>query len=492
MKITVDDAAPGSGKTFSQIQSMIAFPARYLFVAERVESLNTIVDQCRKSALARGRSIRIDSVRSGDVGTSNSTVNEGVERLPNYNRDDPHVIVAITHTALLMSDLGDFSGWHLMIDEVPTVLDSQPLQSLKDYAFFEEHYTLTPLDGYAEWSIIGLTPTGRKLTSRDLYHDDSHRHLRSFHNRVFESETSGRRRVVCNLTSWSQMGERVETKESGKGARPWMWGSLFTLNTVSAFATVTILANRFSDSLAYKLLDEAARADGLNVEWLPRTTKRPQTWERRRVRVHYFTNRNATRYHFESEDGRAHLAGIDAYLAERINPTGFIWATNDRFVSAFPTLPEDRRQQPKQAGSNEFTSCNEAAMFYSAKASPDLEGLLHTLKVTKEDWVKTNEYETILQFLTRTSIRNPASSQDLDFYVYDYAQARYVADQLATGSHIDLEIIRVDLGCTTEKKKLGRPVVTKTAEEIEALAARKRAQKAEWARKTRAAKGGAA
>lgn len=489
MDVTVNDAPPGSGKTFQAINRMISFPARYLFVPERKETIRTIAEECRQYADLRGRHVQVWPVISGELPASHNSVREAVEALPNLYRDEPHVVAIITHTALMMSDLSDFQGWHIVIDEIPAVLTVQEVQTLKDTAFFADHYTLEPLDGYADWSIVGLTPQGRRLTSRHLYQDDSHRHLRSFHSRVLESDAHDCRRVVCNLSDWDQMGDVTETV-SGKIGRQWVWGSLFTLSALEAFATVTILGNRFSESLSYKLLVEAAANDGLDVRWTFRRSARPIPWARRAVSVLYFSDRRASRYHLMSETGRVHIARIDAFLADSMS-TASIWSTNGSFAVSFSRLSRANFQPPKQAGSNEFIGCNEAAIIYSAKASPNVRGLLSCHGVSEADWTSTNEHETVLQFLTRTSLRDPNSSEPVTLYVYDRAQADYVGERLGSLSHVDLTVSHVDLGVCTAQRPRGRKPVALSAVESEARKEARRAYRAEWARKCRA-KGGAA
>ncbi|THD35015.1 MAG: hypothetical protein E7773_11140 [Sphingomonas sp.] len=489
MKITVDEAAPGSGKTHNALSNMISFPARYLFVTERKESIHSITRQCRELGVQRHRHVRVWPVDADNLPTSRNSVREEVEALPNHFRDEPHVIAIITHAALLMSDLSDFTGWHVIIDEVPNVLSIQEVQTLKDTAFFADHYTLEKLDGYDGWSVVGLTARGRALTSRHLYQDDSHRHLRSFHSRVLDSADHDHRRVVCNLTDWGQMGQAVETT-AGKLAPVWIWGSLFTLSALAAFETVTILANRFRESLSYKLL--VASAGDLDIRWTLRASSRPIAWQRRSVRVVYFSERRASRYHLLSETGREHLTRIDAYLAAQMG-TASIWSTNGAFAGSFTSLPSANRQPPKQAGSNEFVACNEAAIIYSAKASPNVRGLLATHGVSEADWIATNENEIVLQFLTRTSLRNPASAEPVTLYVYDRAQADYVAERIGALPHADLSVEHVDLGVETAQRPRGRKPRILSPDEIEAKAKARRDYMRDYQRAQRAAaKGGAA
>jgi hypothetical protein len=312
------------------------------------------------------------------------------------------------------------------------------------------------------------------------------------HNRVLESDRSNYRNVICDLLDWQAMTQMIEFTDGTKEPREWVWGSLFTLNALEAFSTILILGNRFRESLSFKLLDEAARADGMQVEWSVRNTSRPISWKRRRVNLHHFSDRCASRFHLMSDEGRENIAKIDVFLAGSIKAENLIWTTNDKFASFFKALPENRRLKAKQAGSNEFAGCNQAAAIYTVKPSPKVEGLLKTHSVTADDWTQTNEHEVLLQFITRTSLRDPASAETVDLYVYDREQAAYIAERIGCLPHVDLHESKIDLGLKGQEGKRGRPKVQLSAEGIRQRDERARAKKAEWARNARAKARGAA
>lgn len=61
--------------------------------------------------------------------------------------------------------------------------------------------------------------------------------------------------------------------------------------------------------------------------------------------------------------------------------------------------------------------CTHAAMIYSARPSDNVRAVLGSVGVTPEEWTATTEWETILQFVTRTSIRDVASGAETTVYV---------------------------------------------------------------------------
>jgi hypothetical protein len=156
MRITIDEATPGSGKTVRALQDAISFPAKYLFATERMNSIRDVARDVRAWIAARGKHMLVEPIVSDDDNIKHG-IRETVERLPGKFGNDEHVIAVVSHTALMMSDTSGFDGWHLIIDEIPNVLAVQEVRTFRDAAFFEEHYTLEPLPGHRRWSRIVLT-----------------------------------------------------------------------------------------------------------------------------------------------------------------------------------------------------------------------------------------------------------------------------------------------------------------------------------------------
>ncbi len=436
VRVIVDESAVGVGKTYNAIKSATLLPGRYLFVVERRDAVNEIAQRIGEAASSSVAVVKIVS----DEAARGYSVRQEVEALPE-RYPDGHLIAICTHQAMMMSDLSAFVGWRIIIDEAPNVLTQQQVQSKCDRAFFEANYALTPLS--EAWSQVTLKDAGRKLNGSDLQHDDSHRHLRLFHQRVAASSSDTSRAVICNLPSWAAMGsDNIQ----------WTWWSIFSLNQLEAFETITILANRFMDSITARLLEVWSD----DVEWIARSTFGQRKLSRRFVQISYFSERPSSIRFFETEVGQQNLSKIGMHIRNAVSDDGFIWSANDVAAKAL-NLSSRSFLRPRQAGTDRYMHCTQAAMIYAAKPNQEVRGILRALDVDPIFWTQTAEFETILQFVTRTSIRDVASEATARVYVYSRDQAEYLKRFFDLQSHIDSDVAFIDLDLAYPAVRMGRP-----------------------------------
>lgn len=467
--VYVDESAVGVGKTECALRRALALPARWMIAVERIEAIEELAGRIA-TMTPSGVSVIVTPIKSNKAQRGRS-VRQEVEALPDRYQNG-HVIAICTHEALMMSDLGGFADWHLVIDEVPNVLLTQEVQSKLDRKFFEGNYVLTPVtDG---WAQVSLTEEGRSVSGSDLYQDDSHRHLRLFHRRVQRS-TDGNRPVLCNLTRWEDMAA---------GNVKWAWWSLFSVRELEAFATIQCLGNGFMSAVSTKMM----RAWDADVIWRPVSNAGDRKLVRRCVSVRFFSKeRRAAKSFFECDRGRVALTAVAAHIAAQAPLDRFIWSSNDVAAHALRThLPMSARLSPKQAGSSKWMHCTHAAMIYAAKPNPNMRSILQAIGVGDEHWIETNEFETVLQFVTRTSIRDVGSSADATVYVFDRYQAEYLMRFFRTQIHIDADIQWVDLGLDFERERPGPKVRTLSPQEAAEKLSKRRAKKAKYERNRRA------
>lgn len=466
--VHVDESAVGVGKTERAITRALRLPARWLFAVERLDSIDEVASRMATRAGA-GVGPNIVKIRS-DPTRRGFSVRQEVEALPE-RYENGHVIALCTHEALLMSDLADFVGWHLVIDEVPNVLLTQEVESKLDLSFFATHYALTRVTD--EWSKVALTEAGRGVTGSDLYQDDSHRHLRLFHQRVARS-TDTSRAVLCNLHCWEEM-QHSNTK--------WVWWSLFSVRELASFASILCLGNGFMAAVATKMM----QAWDQDVEWRPTAASGTRHVVPRRVSVRYFSSdRRAAKSFFESGKGRHALVAIGTYIAAQVPHDRFIWSANDVAVASLSeALPSVGYLKPKQAGSSKWMHCTHAAMIYAAKPNPNIRSVLDAIGVSHADWMQTVEFETVLQFVTRTSIRDVSNAAHATVYVFDRWQADYLMAFFGSQDHIDADVEHVYLGLDFEQGKPGRKARVMSPEEAEQREADRRVKRATYERRRR-------
>ena len=122
VKIYYDDSPAGAGKTERAIGKMVCDKRKTIFVTERRESFAELEGRIRAKAEAIGARPTVLQVHSG-LDLRSGSVTQEVEDLPDRCADYVHVIVLITHAALLRSNFARFADWHIVIDEVPAFLD---------------------------------------------------------------------------------------------------------------------------------------------------------------------------------------------------------------------------------------------------------------------------------------------------------------------------------------------------------------------------------
>lgn len=477
MKVLVDESCAGSGKTQSAIERIVSLPCKVLFITERKDSFAELDGRFRKAARKAKTDPVIRHIHSGNHGGRG--VVKRIAELPDDYRPLDHVIVIATHEALLRSDFNGFHGWRIVIDEVPRFLDFQEKHTPLDAAFFQRHYTLTGVaDG---WSIVDLTSAGRALAAADVRNDDSHSHLDLFHARVLEAgQPNGTRMVMCNLPDWSDMKGKKVT---------WCWASVFSLRALEAFDRIELLGNRFSDDIGSRITSLLDRDD---VEWEPLPPLPPQADAvPRAVTIHFFSDRPSSKVWFGSDNGQQVLREIGQHLSAALPPEA-IWTANENGDRDQPAPKEvlalDRGTfiKPKQAGTNQFRKLHHAAMIYAAKPCRNLLSLLKLLGISPHLWTQSIEFETILQFATRTSVRDPDSTMPVSLWVFDREQALHLEKYFAAQPHITASLVHVPLAIDIPaKQKGGRPSVVRTPAQEAAVKAERRRRDTDRKRRSR-------
>lgn len=351
----------------------------------------------------------------------------------------------------------------MVIDEVPAFLDFEEKRTHLDADFFVRHYRLEHV--IDRWHSITLTDEGENVTATDVWADDSHSHLRTFHARVTEASRPGAKRVVLsNIANWGEMSNKKIQ---------WCWASVFSLRELEAFDRVEVLGNRFRSDVG-SILAERLEVNDIEWEALP-PPKNTRSFTPRRVNIHYFTERTASKSFFASTAGREALKCVGEYLGDVLPEDKAIWTSNQTAIPGAPTpkvllgLPEKNYLTPRQAGTNQHMGANSAAAMYSAKPTANMRSFLSSLGIDEKAWTRSTEFEAILQFVTRTSVRAEKDGTPVDFWVFDREQAQYLKEYFDALSHTTATMnwvpTAIDLPA---KSKGGRPRVARTPEEQDA------------------------
>jgi hypothetical protein len=264
--------------------------------------------------------------------------------------------------------------------------------------------------------------------------------------------------------------------------REWVWWSLFHPQQIAAFDHVEFLGNGFTKSVSFALFSNPS------IQWETVSHMGSRPLRHRNARVVYYSDRPTSLFYLRSPAGQSDLAKVARYIAD-VTPEPLFWSANSSIKDSIePILTTENYRLPRQAGSSRLMGFHHAAMFYAAKPSSEVESAICGLGSSAAQWVSTNEYEAILQFLTRTSVRDVSSTRDVVLHVFNREQAEYLKTFFDSQPHITATIEKVDLALSTQEKSVGgRPRKILTAEEREAIEATKREKRKLAMREKRAA-----
>jgi hypothetical protein len=478
----------GAGKSHWAINKMIGNVGRYIFVKDKIDAIEETRKDIHSKMVAAGKSFEIEVISSEKLSKTYGSVTIEIDNLANKYRDIDHVIVFITHAAMLISDFSSFDGegWSIFVDEIPDVVEREEWATPLSIDIFQRFYTLAPCTD--KWSVVQLTKQGWEMPAAALGQDAIFSTLRQFHELVTASsylaelgeevsaraqrrENIGRKsHVLVDLTSWDQM----------RDGRQWQWFSIWSPAALAGFNDITFMANGFDQSFSFKLFQQWAK----EIEWHEQAIPSGRKFKTRKVRIEYFARDHvASASLFQSASGKANLAKIADHLQHR----DMIWTANKVHADTLRKKLEGKELSPKQAGSNKYADMNAAACIYSAKPSQLMRNALRgVIGVDASVWVDTTEYETILQFMCRTSVRNPESTEPVTLTVYDHKQAAYLKSYFERQPCYQTESVCIDLDLTDSTRTAGRPKVLLTADQIAAADATKKAKKLESQRLRRA------
>ena len=418
-----DNRSIGIGKTYDQMSRMANDPGLYLFAVDRRELMAERRATIEKMARAIGRDIHFVEIRSAFQGELGGIVcvRVAIEALPT-TYGSGHVVVFCTHEGLKSARLERFSGWHLVIDEALSLWDQCKLQTSISSSLLEKLFVIEP--GEVASRIVPRLTLGR----REFHRDTLAAPLAALHARA----SDGRNMVVTHLDSWAELAEDSS----------WTWWSLWSPAQLCAFRSAVILAAGFDTSLSYRLCQSIAP----ELDWRPiESAGEGRPYAARRLTIRYFAeSHHASRHRFNSARGRAGLAKIAGYLALRPGPR--IWSCNKRELQTFSARLSQGYLSPRQSGTNQWSHIDEAAIIFTSKPDQHERRILSAMGVDPQAVIESREFDTLYQFIARTSVRDAMSSRPVTGYVYDRVQAEALANLFANRSGLEVELELVDLG----------------------------------------------
>jgi hypothetical protein len=424
--ITTCIAPPGAGKTRWALDFMASRPARFVYAVDRnnvMQERSKLIDEYACAHKTKPELVLINSENTKDVRAR-------VKDAPNEYKCE-HTILIISHEALKISELDYYDGWTLIIDEAINAWTFKTERTPETKNILREYFSLS-LDGKS--GLHELKFKG-KLGVTNIAQDDYLDGLMS----IYKAAKTG----VCfaNIGDWND-------------ANDWNWCSIWNFSDLKVFESVYVFASSFDQSLTYKFMEKSG------VKFKAFELNGISEYQYRKLCVKYFDDNNhATAKYFKSAAGQNAFGKVKTYFADVYSPDkgeiGF-WSCN-RDATKYANLLKMSSQEPLPpmlAGSNSYLAHNTCAMIYAARPSSFEINCLKEFNITADEVIRSRETETLIQFVTRSSIRVPDDSRDVEFFVYSKRQADEVA--------LYFKSTNLDIGVIVEHVDLGIPALKPT------------------------------
>lgn len=419
MDITVYEGSPGSRKTLTLLDTIVSDPGRYVIAFPRTELIEEQAEYCRQKAREHNTLLSIVKHHSKQPG-SRGDVGRQVEDTLKAKADQAHVLLMITHAALLELDPALLAGWHVAVDEnLDASVVSGSFVAAASWSVLERHFCLEPVAGSRIWQAVA-NEDAPMLTRREIT-AEGEGELQRFLNYA----RNPRRTVFVDIGDW----------EDARSGRKVGWWSIWTPLVLDRCASVTFTAAGFFESLPYRATRWLA-ADALKINRVDMGAGLARA--RARVRVHYYTRHAGSTEWWKTDQGSRCLVRISEHQA-RIGGVGY-WSCNPEIWTFFCHRFAGTHCKPRQAGTNSLIEHTSSLLIYSAKAQAGDAPIMDLLGLDRNDVRRAREFEDVRQFCMRGAIRRPDFDGEYDVFLYDQAQAEDLAEYLLKIGIVDVEV----------------------------------------------------
>ena len=381
----------GAGKTRWACERIAKTPGCYLLAVDRRDVFARRVETIEEFAAEHGTHPKVVQFYSksekweGGISDVRRSVREAGCEYASF----PHVVVVITHEALKSSDLSTYTGWTLIIDEVPTVWTHEEICTPVLWKYLRQVYNLIPV-GDSGWSEVQAKADGASVADHHL--DTYLAPMAVFHKRVKDQG------VFAQLTDW----------QDAAGRKPWSWFSIWNLEELSAFEKVYLLANAFEQTVTYKLL---ASTSNTSVRFEPFDIPGATPWLPRAISIKYFASGHTagTAFWTESVSGQECLRRISWWVNAHSDADNHYWSCN---LGLYPDHAlVGKKVSPRIAGSNDYKDLTCGTFIYTAKPSQAEERVFDWFGISREEVIRSREFEDLVQMFWRCSVREAGDQQ---------------------------------------------------------------------------------
>jgi len=423
MHITVYQGAPGSRKTLTFLDTALDSPDRYLVAFPRNALIDEQADYCRRRAAQIGATPSIIPIHT-DQSCHRGQVGRRIEEALEAKAGQSHVVMMVSHAALITLNPALLAGWHVAIDEnLDNSVACGTFKASTSWSVLERHFRLDPLPGGQTWEVVPRDDVA--ALTRKAITSEGKNGLSAF--LIFAAQP--RRSVFVDVGDWrdAQLG------------RPVRWWSIWTPLVLNRCAAVTLIGAGYFESIPYRASEWLAPgAITYAVNDLSASVQRASP----RVRIHYYTRGHVgSTAWWETDEGHRCLVQVSDHQ-KLIGGPGY-WSSNEAIRLVFRGRFPGEWCPPKQAGTNGLIANKGCMYIYSAKPQMDDAPIIDLLGLDRDDIRRAREFEDIRQFVMRGAIRRPDYAGTYDIYLYDLAQAQDLEAYLRGIGITDLELVPV-------------------------------------------------
>ncbi|MGY6251705.1 hypothetical protein ACXIUS_29995, partial [Bosea thiooxidans] len=405
------------------LDAIVSTPGRHIVAFPRTPLIDEQVEYCRKKAGELGTRPSIVAYHSKQEGKPRQVCRQ-IEDTLKAKAAQRHVILMITHAALLELDPKLLTGWHVAFDENPdNSVASGTFAASASWSLLHRHFRLESVASGRVWQVLARDDVPM-LTRREIAAEGE-----GELQRFLTYARNPRRAVFVDVGDW----------QDAKSGRKVGWWSIWTPLVLDHCASVTFTAAGFFESLPYRAINWLA---GDQIEPNRIDLGAGLTRACPRVRVHYYTRHAGSTEWWRTLEGSRCLVRISEHQA-RIGSVGY-WSCNPEIWTFFCHRFAGTHCKPRQAGTNSLIEHTSCLYIYSSKAQAGDAPIMDLLGLDRNDVRRTREFEDVRQFAMRGAIRRPDYDSDYDVYLYDQAQAEDLAAYLRQIGIADVTVVPVD------------------------------------------------
>uniref|UniRef100_A0A9E8CS81 Uncharacterized protein n=1 Tax=Bosea sp. NBC_00436 TaxID=2969620 RepID=A0A9E8CS81_9HYPH len=442
MHITVYQGAPGSRKTLTFLDTALDNPGLYLVAFPRNALIDEQAAYCLRKAAQIGAAPSILPIHT-DQSCHRGQVGRRIKKALEAEAGQSHVVMMISHAALLGLDPALLAGWHVAIDEnLDGSVVSGIFKASTSWSVLDRHFRLDPLPGGQTWEVLPheevAPPTRKAITA------EGKNGLSAF----LTYASQPRRSVFVDVGDWrdAQLG------------RPVRWWSIWSPLILSRCAAVTLIGAGYFESIPYYASEWLAPRAVTYAAGPKLTVQRANP----RVRIHYYTRGHVgSTAWWDTDEGHHCLLQVSDHQ-KLIGGPGY-WSSNEAIRLVFRGRFPGEWCSPKQAGTNGLIRHTSCLYIYSAKPQMDDAPIIDLLGLDRDAVRRAREFEDIRQFALRGALRRPDYAGTYDIYLYDLAQAQDLEAYLRGIGIADLELVPVVEAGVMDVVRPGSAVVAQKA-----------------------------